>query len=139
MRVLIVDDHAAVRRSLTRALQEEPGIDIVGEAPDGAEAVRLADRLKPDVVLMDIVMPGIDGIEATRQIMRSRPQTRVIGLSVHDSMSYAAGMLDAGACAYLLKDCDMADLVQEIHWAGSPIRRSNDAAKLQQRLTVRTR
>jgi CheY-like chemotaxis protein len=137
-RILIADDHAAVRRSLVQALQDEPGIEVVGEARDGGAAIRLAGQLRPDVVLMDVVMPQVDGIEATRQIVREHPEIRVIGLSVHDSMAYAARMLEAGACAYLLKDCDMQDLVREIHWGGPPVRRSN-GSKSRARLTVGAR
>ncbi len=111
-RVLIVDDHAAVRRSLTQALQGQPGIEVVAEAPDGVSAVQLVDRLEPDVVLMDVVMPRLDGIEATRQIVLDHPQVRVVGLSVHDSPVYVARMLEAGASAYLLKDCDLETLIR---------------------------
>lgn len=139
VRVLIADDHAAVRGGLIQVLQNEPGIEVVGEAPDGDAAVRLAGQLRPDVVLMDVVMPHMDGIEATRLIARDYPEIRVIGLSVHDSMAYAAKMLDAGACAYLLKDCDMEDLVGEIHWGRPPVRRSDDSAKPRKRLTVGVR
>jgi len=139
MRVLIADDHAAVRRSLVQALRDEPGIEVVGEAPDGDSAVRLARQLKPDVVLMDVVMPQVDGIEATRQIVRDCPEIRVIGLSVHDSMAFAARMLEAGACAYLLKDCSMEDLVREIHWGIPPVRRSNGSARSRERHTIGTR
>lgn len=112
MRVLIVDDHIAVRRSLAQALQGESGVEAIAEAPDGSSAVRLAKHFKPDVVLMDVVMPGLDGIEATRQIVSDCLQVRVIGLSVHDSPVYAARMLDAGASAYLLKDCDLETLIR---------------------------
>lgn len=134
MRVLIVDDHTAVRQSLVQALRGEPGIEVVGEASDGEEAVRLAGQLGPDVILMDVVMPRVDGIEATRQIMRNCPQIRVIGLSVHDSMVYAARMFEAGASAYLLKDCDMESLLLEIRFGNHSARRSGSSKKPRVRL-----
>ena len=139
MRVLIVDDHAMVRQSLAQALKEEPGIEVVGEAPDGVAAIQLADRLQPDVVLMDIVMPQLDGIEATRQIVRNHPETRVVGLSVHDSMAYAARMFEAGACAYLLKDCNIEDLVREIYWGDRPARHSNGSTRSKGRVAATAR
>jgi DNA-binding NarL/FixJ family response regulator len=99
---------------LTRALQSEPDIEVVGEASDGYAAVRLAERLRPDVVLMDINMPGLDGIEATRRIIREDPGIRVIGLSVHSFEFYARQMLEAGARAYVLKDGDVDELIEII-------------------------
>lgn len=114
MRVLIADDHAALRHSLMRALTSEANLEVVGEATDGGTAIELARRLQPDVVLMDIVMPEINGIEATRRITQECPQIRIIALSVHDSRAYVDRMRQAGACAYLLKDCDLNDLIRAI-------------------------
>jgi DNA-binding NarL/FixJ family response regulator len=125
MRVLIVDDHLAVRRSLAQALGAEPGIEVVGEAPDGDSAVRLARQLGPDIVLMDVSMPGLSGIDATRLLLRECPQTRVIGLSVHDWPIYVTRMLEAGACAYLLKDCDLEELIREMYNAWDDARSLN--------------
>jgi len=104
VRVLVVDDHAAMRRSLTQVLESERDVRVVGEASSGAAAIRLADRLEPDVVVMDVAMPALNGIDATKQILRQHPGTIVIGLSIHDCAVYAAGMLQAGARAYVLKD-----------------------------------
>lgn len=113
-RVLIADDHAAVRQSLTQALRSEPDVEVVGEAPDGRSAVRLAKELKPDVVFMDVVMPSLNGFEATREILQECPRVRVIALSVHASKAYASKMLKAGALGYVLKDGDVQELLDAV-------------------------
>lgn len=101
--MLVADDHAIVRHGFVRLLEQEPDIEVVGEASDGEEAVSLARQLKPDVVLMDVSMPAIDGYEATRQIVSASQDVRVIGLSMHEENEIAAMMRQAGAVAYVTK------------------------------------
>lgn len=110
-RVLVVDDHAAMRRSVALALDGESGMQVVGEAANGDAAVRLAEQLQPDVVIMDVGMPSLNGIDATRRILEHHPQMIVIALSVHDCAAYAVRMLQAGARAYVLKDGGAEELV----------------------------
>ena len=103
-RLLLVDDHKLLRQGLRRAV-EEAGFDVVGEAGDGEEAVRLAIELQPDLVLMDVTMPVLDGIEATRRLRQSAPEARVVILTMHGEEETVDRALRAGAVAYLLKDC----------------------------------
>ena len=118
MRILIADDHAVVRRALARALQSEPQIEMVGEASDGRSAVQQVGALKPDIVLMDVMMPGSDGVEATRWIAQQYPATKVIAMSVHCLGPFARRMLEAGASAYVLKDGDINEVLEAIDVIG---------------------
>ena len=104
IRVLLADDHRVVRDGLASILEDEPDIQVVGEADDGQAAVELAREKTVDVILMDVNMPRLNGIEATRQIMRAHPDVRIIGLSMHEDPSIGAAMRQAGAAAYLTKD-----------------------------------
>jgi DNA-binding NarL/FixJ family response regulator len=114
MRILVVDDHMAMRQCLVRTFEEEAEMQVVAEAADGYAAIELTKRLKPDVVVMDIEMPRLDGISATRQIASESPETRIIGLSTHRSSTYVRAMLAAGASAYVLKDDMLTDLVEAV-------------------------
>ena len=114
IRVLIADDHVVVRKGIRALLATEPGIDVVGEATDGAEAVRAAAELRPDVILMDIVMPTMDGIEAVRRIMAAQPGSRILVLTSFATDDQIFPALKAGALGYLLKDTGPEDLVQAI-------------------------
>jgi len=114
-RLLLVDDHTLLRQGLRRAV-EDAGFDVVGEAGNGEEAVRLAVELQPDLVLMDVSMPVLDGIEATRRLRQSTPEARVVMLTMHGEEETIAQALRAGAVAYLLKDCS-SDQVAETLFA----------------------
>ena len=117
IRVLVADDHAVVREGLRAFLQLQDGIDVVGEAADGAEAVARAAELSPDVILMDLVMPGLDGIGAMRQLRQSVPGTRVIVLTSFLDDERLMPALAAGAAGYLLKDVEPAELARAVHKA----------------------
>jgi len=114
IRVLIADDHAVLREGMRNLLQQEKDFDVVGEAGDGEEAVKLANELKPDVVLMDIVMPKLSGIEATRFIKQASPASAVLILTAYSDISYILGLLEAGACGYLLKSARGNEVVGAI-------------------------
>lgn len=113
--VLLADDQALLRRGFRMILEAEAGLSVVGEAADGAAAVELAATLRPDVVLMDIRMPGMDGIEATRRIVRADPDVRVLVLTTFDLDEYAFGALRAGASGFVLKDVRPGELVAAVH------------------------
>ena len=111
VRVLLVDDHTVVRRGLRRILEAVPDVEVVSEVGDGSQAVEATVRLRPDVVLMDVSLPGLNGIQAARQIACNSPDTRVLMLSMHADEQYIEQSLAAGAKGYLLKDADDQDLV----------------------------
>jgi DNA-binding NarL/FixJ family response regulator len=114
-RVLIVEDDALMRAGLRGILEREPDLEVVGEAGDGRDAVGLARRARPDVVLMDVRMPGVDGIAATREVLAALPETRVMILTTFEQDDYIFGALRAGASGFLLKRTRPEDLVAAIH------------------------
>ena len=114
IRVLIVDDHTVVRSGVRLLLEIEPDIVVVGEARDGHEAIALTETLQPDVVLMDIAMPEMDGMAATRQIKAASPQVSILGLTMHRVDEYFFEMLKAGASGYILKGADTSDLINAV-------------------------
>lgn len=115
IRVLIADDHAIVRKGICALLATEPDIDVVGEAQDGQEAIAQAQQLQPDVILMDLAMPRLDGLEATRHITTHQPGARILVLTSFNSDDKVFPSLRAGAQGYLLKDSGPEDLVEAIH------------------------
>ena len=114
VRILLADDHTLVRQGLRKLLEERPDWEVIAEAGDGREAVRLAEQHKPDVAILDVAMPLLNGIEATRQITRRVPGTRVLVLSMHADEAYVTQILQAGATGYLLKDSADIDLLKAV-------------------------
>jgi NarL family two-component system response regulator LiaR len=119
IRILIVDDHAVVRQGLRMFLKADRDLEVVGEAADGAEALRLAREFKPDVILMDLLMPGLDGIAATEAVRRELPDTEVLALTSVLEHASITGAIRAGAIGYLLKDTQAADLRRAIKAAAA--------------------
>ncbi|MGW0590211.1 response regulator [Streptosporangium sp. NPDC002607] len=117
LRVMIVDDHPVVREGLRGMLEADPGISVAGEAASGDEAVVRAGELRPDVILMDLRMPGGDGVSATSRILTERPQSRVIVLTTYETDADIVRAVEAGAAGYLLKDTSRADLLAAIRSA----------------------
>ncbi len=115
IRILVVDDHAILRAGLRALLSAEPDIEVVSEAGNGLEAVAQTEKLSPDIVLMDITMPVMDGLEATRRIHQSCPEVKVLVLTIHDSEEYLFQILEAGGAGYLVKDSADTDLINAIH------------------------
>ena len=115
--VFLADDHTIVRQGLAKLLEGEPNLRVVGEAENGREAVVKVEKLKPDIVLMDIAMPMLNGIEATRQIRKVCPQTKIIILSMHSHDRYISELFGLGASGYLLKSSTGTDIINAIHTA----------------------
>jgi NarL family two-component system response regulator LiaR len=114
IKVLIADDHEVVRQGTRKLLEEEPDLEVVGEAADGEEAIKLTGKFRPDVVLMDVSMPKVDGIEATKQIKALYPSTNILILSAYDDDQFIFSLLEAGAAGYLLKSVRGRELVDAI-------------------------
>jgi DNA-binding NarL/FixJ family response regulator len=135
LRVLLVDDHDLFRTGL-RNLLEEQGVQVIGEAADGQQAIRMVRELAPDVVVMDLNMPGMTGVEATRQVTTLAPLTRVVVLTISDQDEDVMNAILAGACGYLMKDSSIQDLMQGIRAAavGESLISPHIAAKVLQRM-----
>ena len=114
IRIVLADDHKILRAGLRAMIVEQPDMEVVGEAENGRTAVNLARTLSPDVVVMDIGMPDLNGIEATRQIVAEVPGVKIIGLSMYSDRRYVAGLFGAGASGYLLKDIEFEELIEAI-------------------------
>lgn len=115
IKILLADDHKIMRHGLRSLLEKEPGIEVVAEADNGQMAVRLTRKELPDVVIMDIAMQNLNGIEATRQIASDTPGVKVLALSIHSDTQFVVEMLQAGASGYLLKDCEFEELIRAIN------------------------
>ena len=114
IKVILADDHRIVREGLRGLLQQLSDIKVIAEAEDGETAVKLVREMPVDIVIMDVTMPGLGGVEATRQIVQAVPRVKVIALSMYADKRFVMGMLKAGACGYLLKDCAFEELTQAI-------------------------
>lgn len=115
IRILLADDHKIVRDGLRTLIERQSEMEVVGDAENGRKAVQLTLKLVPDVVVMDVTMADLNGIEATRQIHKEQPCVKIIALSMHSDRRFVAGMLKAGASGYLLKDCAFEELARAIH------------------------
>jgi len=114
IRILIADDHKIMRDGLSNLLDKEAGMEVIAEAKNGREAIRLAEQLRPDILIMDISMEDLNGMDATRQIVGKNQGTRIVALSMHADKRFVAGMFEAGAMGYLLKECAFDELLQAI-------------------------
>ncbi len=114
IKIMLAEDHVVVRESIRQALEREPSFRVVGEAGDGEEAIRMAVELQPDVIVMDISLPKLNGIEATRQIKQLKPETAILILTAYDYEQYIFPLLEVGAAGYLLKDVSSRELISAI-------------------------
>ncbi len=114
IRILLADDHKIIREGLQSLLEKEDGMEVVGFAENGRTAVKLANKFKPDVIIMDISMPDLNGIDATKQILSEMPEIKVIALSTYSDRRFVVGMIKAGVSGYLLKDCAFEELAGAI-------------------------
>ena len=114
IKIILADDHAMLRHGLSKSLQNEKDMEVIAQAKDGRTTVELAKELSPNIIIMDIGMPDLNGIEATRQIVKENPKVKIIALSMHSSKNFIIEMFKAGASGYLLKDCEFDELVNAI-------------------------
>ncbi len=119
IRIILADDHQVIREGLRSLIEKQPDMEVIAEAGDGREAVQLAQKLKPNLVIMDVSMPNLNGIDATRQITTQCPGVKVLALSIHPSKQFISYMLKAGASGYLLKNCAFDELTQAINVVAS--------------------
>ncbi len=115
IKIIVVDEHKILREGLSSLINKQPNMKTIGEATDGREAIEAVKKLSPDLVLMDVTMPNLNGIEATRKIKSKNPDIEVIALSLHSDRRFVLGMIDAGASGYLLKECAFDELVRAIN------------------------
>lgn len=114
IKILLADDHAIVRHGLSQSIQQEEDMEIAGQAEDGISTIRMVRELSPDIVLMDISMPDLNGMDATREIVRDFPKVKIIALSMHSAKKFVREMFKAGASGYLLKDCEFDELAEAV-------------------------
>ncbi|TFG47532.1 MAG: response regulator transcription factor, partial [Candidatus Brocadiia bacterium] len=114
IKIILADDHAVLRYGLCKSFEAEKDIDVIGQAKDGYSAIDMVRELSPDVVVMDIGMPELNGVETTRRVTKEFPKVKVIGLSMHSSDKYVREMFRAGASGYLLKNCSFEELVEAV-------------------------